>query len=57
MFESAEIEHDIDKARFEERLPLLRTDILNAQFELIEAQPFRPSCCFPAWRAPGSLTP
>ena len=40
MFESAEIEHDIDKATFEERLPQLRTDILNAQFELIEAQTF-----------------
>jgi polyphosphate:AMP phosphotransferase len=40
MFESAEIEHDIDKAAFEERLPQLRTDILNAQFELIEAQAF-----------------
>jgi len=40
MFESAEIEHDIDKATFEERLPQLRTDILNAQFELIEAQAF-----------------
>jgi polyphosphate:AMP phosphotransferase len=40
MFESAEIEHDIDKATFEERLPQLRMDILNAQFELIEAQAF-----------------
>ena len=40
MFESAEIEHDIDKATFEGRLPQLRTDILNAQFELIEAQAF-----------------
>jgi polyphosphate:AMP phosphotransferase len=40
MFESAEIEHDIDKATFEERLPQLRTNILNAQFELIEAQAF-----------------
>jgi len=40
MFESAEIEHDIDKAAFEERLPQLRTDILNAQFELIEAKTF-----------------
>jgi len=40
MFESAEIEHDIDKATFEERLPQLRTDILNAQFDLIEAKAF-----------------
>jgi polyphosphate:AMP phosphotransferase len=40
MFESAEIEHDIDKAAFEELLPQLRTDILNAQFDLIEAKTF-----------------
>jgi len=40
MLESAEIEHDIDKAAFEERLPQLRTDILNAQFDLIEAKAF-----------------
>jgi polyphosphate:AMP phosphotransferase len=40
MFESAEIAHDIDKAEFEERLPQLRTDILNAQFDLIEAKAF-----------------
>jgi polyphosphate:AMP phosphotransferase len=40
MFESAEIKHDIDKATFEELLPQLRTDILNAQFDLIEAQAF-----------------
>lgn len=40
MFESAEIAHDIDKATFEERLPQLRTDILNAQFELLEAKSF-----------------
>ena len=40
MFESAEIAHDIDKATFEERLPQLRTDILNAQFDLIEAKAF-----------------
>ena len=40
MFESAEIEHDIDKATFEERLPQLRTDLLNAQFELLEAKAF-----------------
>jgi polyphosphate:AMP phosphotransferase len=40
MFESAEIEHDIDKASFEERLPQLRTDILNAQFEVLEARDF-----------------
>ena len=40
MFESAEIEHDIDKAAFEERLPQLRTDLLNAQFELLETKDF-----------------
>ena len=40
MFESAEIEHDIDKASFEERLPQLRTDILNAQFDVLEARDF-----------------
>ena len=40
MFESAEIQHDIDKASFEERLPQLRTDILNAQFEVLEARDF-----------------
>lgn len=40
MFESAEIEHDIDKATFEAQLPQLRTDILNAQFDVIEAKSF-----------------
>ncbi|MCG6900826.1 MAG: polyphosphate:AMP phosphotransferase [Gammaproteobacteria bacterium] len=40
MFESAEIAHDIDKTTFEEQLPQLRTDILNAQFELIETKAF-----------------
>jgi polyphosphate:AMP phosphotransferase len=40
MFESAEIEHDIDKTTFEARLPQLRTDILNAQFDLIETRAF-----------------
>lgn len=40
MFESAEIEHDIDKTTFEEMLPQLRADILNAQFDLVEAQSF-----------------
>ena len=40
MFESAEIEHDIDKAAFEEQLPQLRTELLNAQFDLIDAKAF-----------------
>jgi polyphosphate kinase 2 (PPK2 family) len=40
MFESAEIEHDIDKATFEERLPQLRTELLEAQFDLIESRAF-----------------
>jgi len=40
MFESAEVEHEIDKASFEALLPQLRTDILNTQFELIESRAF-----------------
>jgi polyphosphate:AMP phosphotransferase len=40
MFESAELDHDIDKARFEEELPKLRTELLDAQFDLIEAKQF-----------------
>jgi len=40
MFESAELEHDIDKTRFEEEYPRLRTELLNVQFDLIEAKRF-----------------
>lgn len=40
MFESAKIAHDIDKASFEEQLPGLRTDLLEAQFDLVEAKNF-----------------
>jgi polyphosphate:AMP phosphotransferase len=40
MFESAELEHDMEKDRFEEELPHLRTELLDAQFDLIEAKQF-----------------
>jgi len=40
MYESAEIAHDIDKARFEEEYERLRTELLEAQFELIESRKF-----------------
>jgi len=40
MFESAELEHAIDRARFEEEYPNLRTELLNAQFDLIELKKF-----------------
>lgn len=40
MFESAELEHAIDRARFEEEYPNLRTKLLNAQFDLIELKKF-----------------
>ena len=40
MFESAEIQQDIDKASFEEQEPDLRTELLNVQFDLIESKQF-----------------
>ncbi len=40
MFESARIVHDIDRTTFEEQLPKLRTDLLEAQFDLVEARKF-----------------
>ncbi len=40
MFESAKLEHDIDKARYEKEFTELRTELLDAQFELIEAKKF-----------------
>lgn len=36
MFESAKIEHKLDKATFKEMEPELREDLLNAQFQLID---------------------
>lgn len=40
MFESAEIGHKIDKATYNERLPKLRAELINAQFELAELKQF-----------------
>ena len=40
MFESAKLKHDIDKAAFESLVPQLRTDLLEAQFDLVEAKKF-----------------
>lgn len=40
MFESAELEHAIDKASFEEEYPKLRTELLDAQFDLIASKQF-----------------
>ena len=40
MFESAELEQAIDKTRFEEVLPKLRTELLDAQFDLIKSKQF-----------------
>ncbi len=40
MFESSRIAHDIDKDSFEQQAPKLRTDLLEAQFDLIEARKF-----------------
>lgn len=40
MFESVELEHAIDKARFEEEYPKLRTEFLDTQFDLIESKQF-----------------
>jgi polyphosphate:AMP phosphotransferase len=40
MFESVELDHAIDKARFEEEYPNLRTEFLDAQFDLIESKRF-----------------
>jgi len=38
MIESAELEQLIDKASFEEAYSKLRTELLDAQFDLIEMQ-------------------
>ena len=40
MFESAEIEHSIDKTEFEKEYPKRRTELLDAQFDLIESKKF-----------------
>ncbi|WP_455234237.1 polyphosphate:AMP phosphotransferase [Thiogranum longum] len=40
MFESAELEHDIDKDTFETEFPKLRTELLDTQFDLVEAKGF-----------------
>ena len=40
MFESAALEHTVDKATFKAELPALREDLLNAQFDLLEASGF-----------------
>ena len=40
MFESAELGHRIDKARFREESPALRQALLEAQYELREARGF-----------------
>jgi AMP-polyphosphate phosphotransferase len=38
MFESAKLEHKLDKAAFKALEPKLREDLLNAQFELVEGR-------------------
>jgi AMP-polyphosphate phosphotransferase len=38
MFESAKLEHRLDKAAFREIEPTLRTDLLDAEFDLVEAK-------------------
>ncbi|MGH8556260.1 MAG: polyphosphate:AMP phosphotransferase [Methylococcales bacterium] len=40
MFESAALEHKIDKRAYKAELPGLREDLLNAQFDLLEAATF-----------------
>ena len=40
MNESVDLEQTIDKARFEEEYLKLRTELLDAQFDLIEAKQF-----------------
>ena len=40
MFESVELEHAIDKSRFEEEYTKLRAKFLDAQFDLIESKRF-----------------
>ncbi len=40
MFESAKLNHNIDKADFDAQLPQLRTELLDTQFELAESKKF-----------------
>jgi len=40
MFESAELGHKIDKATYDEQVPILRNDLLQAQIELLEKKKF-----------------
>ncbi len=40
MFESAEMRHEIDKATYEEAVPKLREELLDAQYDLLERKDF-----------------
>ncbi|HET7776258.1 MAG TPA: polyphosphate:AMP phosphotransferase, partial [Azospira sp.] len=40
MFESAELEHRVDKASFEAQVPQLRADLLDAQYDVLQAKRF-----------------
>jgi polyphosphate kinase 2 (PPK2 family) len=40
MFESAELGHKITKATYEKEEPLLRADLLDVQYDLLEAKRF-----------------
>jgi polyphosphate:AMP phosphotransferase len=40
MFEPTSIAHDIDKDSFEQQVPALRTEVLETQFDLVEARKF-----------------
>ena len=40
MFESLELDHKLDKARFDEEEPALRGALLDAQFDLLESKAF-----------------
>ena len=40
MFESAELEHRVDKASFDEQVPQLRADLLDAQYDVLQARRF-----------------
>ena len=41
MFESAELGHKIDKERYHEEEPKLRSALLAAQYELVKTKSFR----------------
>ena len=40
MFESAELNHKVDRNTFDEAMPQLREELLNAQFDLVESKAF-----------------